>query len=187
MSRIDIRINEILQEISQIEKQRTMISSTRGNIKSVSNSLDRKIAARRNIGGRLDDVQRALLDIEQQLKAIEKFTNQSMTAYSNNEKRLVSLGKKHTLSRKSVKTYILNAFKGTKVKFTLKKPKVRTADVKTIKLMAKVYKVLNSSYIENKVTQAKEQTLNKPYHWYQQAVTFTTQKSKEIIPFHCSI
>ncbi|WP_078552272.1 hypothetical protein [Bacillus alkalicellulosilyticus] len=104
MSLIDIRIKEILQANSQLEKQRSMISSARGNIKGVSNSLDRKIASRRNIGGRLDSVQRALHDIEQQLKALEKFTNQSMTAYSNNERKLVSLAKKYTLSRKSVKT-----------------------------------------------------------------------------------
>ncbi|WP_170885471.1 hypothetical protein [Bacillus alkalicellulosilyticus] len=43
MSLIDIRIKEILQANSQLEKQRSMISSAKGNIKGVSNSLDRKL------------------------------------------------------------------------------------------------------------------------------------------------
>ncbi|WP_078555951.1 hypothetical protein [Bacillus alkalicellulosilyticus] len=135
MSLIDIRIKEILQANSQLEKQRSMISSARGNIKGVSNSLDRKIAARRNIGGRLDEVQLALHDIEHQLKALEKFTNQSMTAYSNNERKLVSIAKKYTLSRKSVKSKNWNAFKGIKVKFSAKKQKIWKSVAKTLKIL----------------------------------------------------
>ncbi|WP_245805778.1 hypothetical protein [Bacillus alkalicellulosilyticus] len=183
MSLIDIRIKEILQATSQLEKQRSMISSARGNIKGVSNSLDRKIAARRNIGGRLDEVQRALHDIEQQLKALEKFTNQSMTAYSNNERKLVSLAKKYTLSRKSVKSKNWNAFKGIKVKFTKKKQKIRQNIAKAIDIK-NIFKVLSTTYIKSKVRQVYEATIKDPYSWSKRIIQLTTQQVTSMFPTH---
>ncbi|WP_245805781.1 DNA/RNA non-specific endonuclease [Bacillus alkalicellulosilyticus] len=179
MSLIDIRIKEILQANSQLEKQRSMITSARGNIKGVSNSLDRKIVARRNIGGRLDEVQRALHDIEQQLKALEKFMNQSMTAYSNNERKLVSLAKKYTLSRKSVKSKNWNAFKGIKVKFSAKKQKIRKSVAKTTKDITAIFRVLSTMYIKAKVKSVYNATINEPYNWNTQSTMLNTQNVKD--------
>ncbi|WP_245805902.1 hypothetical protein [Bacillus alkalicellulosilyticus] len=106
-----------------------------------------------------------------------------MTAYSNNERKLVSLAKKYTLSRKTVKSKNWNAFKGIKVKFTKKKQKIRQNIAKAIDIK-NIFKVLSTTYIKSKVRQVYEATIKDPYSWSKRIIQLTTQQVTSKIPTH---
>ncbi|WP_078552216.1 hypothetical protein [Bacillus alkalicellulosilyticus] len=91
----------------------------------------------------------------------------------------MSLAKKYTLSRKSVKSKNWNAFKGIKVKFSAKKQKIRKSVAKTTKDITAIFRVLSTMYIKAKVKSVYNATINEPYNGNTQSTMLNTQNVKD--------
>ncbi|WP_218240647.1 hypothetical protein, partial [Pseudomonas sp. 2822-17] len=63
-------MNDVLVTSNQVTKQGANVASTRGQLASVANSIDRRIVARRGIGARLNDVDRRMLELERRFQSL---------------------------------------------------------------------------------------------------------------------
>ncbi|ADU31805.1 hypothetical protein [Evansella cellulosilytica] len=81
MSAIQIRVGLVNSTIPSLSNVVNQISDMKSGLSSLQYSLDNRIAARRNIRGRLNSVSQDLAKLESKMKMLEKFVGNSMQAY----------------------------------------------------------------------------------------------------------
>ncbi|MFA9560386.1 hypothetical protein ACERII_24095 [Evansella sp. AB-rgal1] len=181
MSRIQVRVYDVLRTNNQLGKQRSKLSSTRGQLTSVSNSIDRKITARRNIGGRLNNIERQLRDLERKLHMFEQFVNHSMASYQEAERRVERYGRNYILSSKPIKSSNLNKFKELKARFsTTATKRVNSTNIKDASYLGKVFHVLSSGFLSKTFNKVREDTIKRPMDWVQRNLQKADEWSKKL-------
>lgn len=88
MSRLEIKISEVKRLSSKIGPDCNKISSIVDSINSVRGNLDSRITARRNIGSRLSSAYNEAKLIENKLRALQRFIDESMDRYEKAENKV---------------------------------------------------------------------------------------------------
>ncbi|MFS0821688.1 hypothetical protein [Bacillus sp. 1P02SD] len=88
MTRITIKPNQVMGMSPQLGSIASKLSSIKGGVSSVQNSIDYRILARTSARSQLTEASRSIDQLETKVKRIESFLNLAVTRYSSTERYL---------------------------------------------------------------------------------------------------
>jgi hypothetical protein len=90
LSTINIKIDYIKNIVGSVGQGAVRVSNSKSGLSSLRYNVDSDIRSRRNIGARLNSVCNACSELEDKLRRLEKFVNNSTDSYRNAELYLIN-------------------------------------------------------------------------------------------------